>query len=272
MTSKGKGGAALVRALPVVFKVVALCAVALVALLLLLPAPPERNGGVTTVAKHVPTLRDTVNPLGKRPDEAEVRVAPSVPVVPAPVERPLQIPQETPEPGQPAAVAAPEQGSDSPPAPLRKPEHDEAPPAAQDGPPAPLPWSGERDVANVPPAPEAESPPVSAAGLPERADIRDWLRSQAWEFLGGVDPQGNILYRFEVWLDAPAGALEGVKSVSYVYDAPSATPAERASENAKNGFRARFGSLACSKKVTVTLTMSDGRKQQAIADGCRALN
>lgn len=269
MASKGKGSSAFVRAFPVMLKVVALCAIALVALLLLLPAPPERSGGVTTIAKHVPTLRDTVDPLGKRPEEAEPSVAPAEPERPVAVETPLPA---SPEPEQPAVVALPEAESGAPPAPRRKPEKDALPPAAQDGSPAPLPWDGDRDVASVPPSTQADTGQESAGGLPARADVRDWLRSQAWEFLGGVDPQGNILYRFEVWLDAPPGALDGVKSVTYVYDAPSATPGERSSDNAKNGFRARFGSLACSKKVTVTLTMADGSTQQAVADGCRALN
>mgnify|MGYP000117913635 CR=1 FL=1 len=269
MASKGKGSSAFVRVMPVVLKVVALCAVALVALLLLLPAPPERSGGVTSIAKHVPTLRDTVNPLGKTPDEAERSITPAEPERPVAAETPLPVP---PEPEQPAAVALPAAESEAPPAPRRKPENKEAPPPAQDGSGAPLPWTGDRDVASVPPSTQPDTVGESAGGLPARADVRDWLRSQAWEFLGGVDPQGNILYRFEVWLDAPAGMLDGVKSVTYVYDAPSATPGERSSDNAKNGFRARFGSLACSKKVTVTLTMADGRTQETVADGCRALN
>lgn len=108
--------------------------------------------------------------------------------------------------------------------------------------------------------------------MPSKSDIRDWLRSQAWEFLGGVDAQGNILYRFEVWLEAPPESLSAIKSVSYEYDAPSATPKTRDSDEVKSGFRARFGSLACSKEVTVTVTMTDGRTLEAVADGCRALN
>ena len=120
------------------------------------------------------------------------------------------------------------------------------------------------------PTPEAE--PGRRAGLPSKSEIREWVKSQAWEFLGGVDTQGNILYRFEVWLEAPQNVLSSIDSVSYVYDAPSATPKSRESNQVNGGFRARFGSLACAKEITITVTMADGRSSRTVADGCRALN
>ncbi len=124
----------------------------------------------------------------------------------------------------------------------------------------------------MPAQPAPESEPRRSAGLPSKSEIREWVKSQAWEFLGGVDPQGNILYRFEVWLEAPPEIIKAIKSVSYEYEAPSATPKSRSSDKAKGGFRARFGALACAKGIAVTLTMADGRSRRVVADGCRALN
>ena len=123
-------------------------------------------------------------------------------------------------------------------------------------------------------APRLPAPPAPAgvSALPSKSDIGGWLKSQAWEFLGGVDEQGNILYRFEVWLEAPSGVLGAIKQVSYVYDAPSATPEIRRSGKAQGGFRVRFGGLICARKVTIEVTMADGRSTRAVADGCKALN
>jgi len=252
------------RVVPVALKVIALCAIALVALLLLLPPPPERaDGGATSVAKHIPRLRDTVNPLGRRPDEATNRNAPGVAVPSVPVQ---------PEVAKPLVIVAPQPPEIAPPVPLRKPRKEAI---AADAPSLDETIKAvreEQQVARLQEEPDRAGPIISGADTPSRSDIQDWLRSQAWEFLGGVDPQGNILYRFEVWLDAPRSVLNGIKSVSYVYDAPSATPGERNSDDSKSGFRARFGSLSCSKSVTVIVTMADGSRQQAVADGCRALS
>ncbi|MDA7947534.1 MAG: hypothetical protein MPJ78_08650, partial [Hyphomicrobiaceae bacterium] len=165
----------------------------------------------------------------------------------------------------------------APPNPARKPGEakpaEQASPAGQDKPKRQLPWRIPGETAALPPdPPPAPQASGGGSGLPSVSAINSWVKSQAWEFLGGVDAQGNILYRFEVWLDAPASELKNVKSVAYDYDAPSATPKSRESNRAEGGFRVRFGSLACAKQITITLTMSDGRKQRAKADGCRVLN
>lgn len=264
VASQTKARSPFMRVLPVALKVIALCVISLVALLLLLPPPPERSdGGVTSVAKHIPHLRDTVNPLGKRPDEATNRNQPVVVT--------SREPQQAEGP-RPVVITAPPDTADEPPMPLRKPENDGVTDVAPPGESTSQPSIDTSEIARLRDEPERAGPIISGADAPSGSDIQDWLRSQAWEFLGGVDPQGNILYRFEVWLDAPRDVLNGIKSVSYLYDAPSATPGERESDDAKSGFRARFGSLSCSKNVTVVVTMADGSSQQAIADGCRALN
>lgn len=292
MAFKKKAGRKIWRGVPVALKVLALCIVALVALLLILPAPPEREqGGTTVIGKYVPPLRDTVDPLANSPlpegDEPSVTQEPPRPVVPIPppVEPEEQSesvePAEPIEPSEPEVVRAPvveQEQPNPPPDPFRKPENE--PPSvpavteeSETASEAALPLSQGQDLASLPPAqvpPDAEE--GVPAGLPSKADIRNWLRSQAWEFLGGVDPQGNILYRFEVWLDAPPEVLKSIKSVAYEYDAPSATPKSRQVDQPKGGFRARFGSLACSKNVTITVTMADGNTRRTTADGCRALN
>jgi len=160
-----------------------------------------------------------------------------------------------------------------PPAPVRKPANESAPApapelASQRQLKPPNRPQAERKVARLP----AETAPGGRVVLPSKSDIGGWLKSQAWEFLGGVDAQGNILYRFEVWLDAPPGVLGAIKRVSYDYAAPSATPKTRESDSAQGGFRVRFGGLACAQKVTVEVTMVDGRSRRAVVDGCQALN
>ncbi len=262
------------RGIPMALKALALCVLALVVLLILLPAPPERDlGGATVVAKYVPKLRDTVDPLAKavRPIMRNFRRNPPASVSPvqppsAQIPAPSPIPPPAPKPAQNVAVAPPPEL----PSPARKPA--ETPPPDQSKPKRTLPWQIPGETARLP----AEPPPApnasSGADLPSRSDIDGWVKSQAWEFLGGVDAQGNILYRFEVWLEAPQNTLKGIKSVSYDYDAPSATPKSRETSRADGGFRVRFGSLACSKEITITLKMTDGRSQRTKVDGCRVLN
>ena len=244
------------RRLPIALTFLALVCMAFVALLILLPAPPDiETGGKTMVHRHIPDLRDTLDPLAqvKAPDETIPAVSPT----PAPV---LQLPKQ--EQGTQIALSPP---APAPPAPVAPPKITPPPAPKIKLKPAIRP---EIEVARLPPEPARGG----RVDLPSRSDVREWLKSQAWEFLGGVDEAGNILYRFEVWLDAPSNMLGAIKSVSYVYDAPSATPPSRNSDLSDGGFRVRFGGKSCAQKVTVTLTMSDGRSRRAVVDGCRALN
>lgn len=238
------------RQIPVILKGLALCLIAFFALLLLLPEPPLKDGGgVTAVIRRVPALRDTLNPLAK--ERSSEKQLPQ-PAFKRNAARQIE-PKETPAPDP--RIAAPLQPSApaTPPAPVKKPARQ--PPS-------------ERKVARLP----APAAPAGRSALPSKSDIGGWLKSQAWEFIGGVDAQGNILYRFELWLDAPPGVLGDIKQVSYDYDAPSATPKTRSSRKAQGGFRVRFGSMACARKVGVEVTMADGRSRRAVVDGCQALN
>ncbi len=260
MASSNKAGRARWRGIPVAFKVLALCLIALAALLMFLPAPPDSNrGGTTAISRHVPALRDTVNPLAK--DQPQRLQFP----------RPAVAPQRP-----PVVVAAPEVAAPKPP--TRKPVIVRAPPPAPEPewttPRAQLPKEPQKKqkVTRLPSQPAPQAAGGSSGGSFSKSEIREMVKSQAWEFLGGVDAKGNILYRFEVWLDAPQNVLSRIDSVTYDYDAPSATPKSREANQVIGGFRARFGALACSKDITVTLKMTDGSKRSARADGCRALN
>jgi hypothetical protein len=266
VASKDKAGRVHWSGIPVALKVLALSLMALVALLVMLPAPPDNKpGGVTTISRYVPALRDTVDPLATDP-----RVVMGVPE-PTP---PPQYPSSESIAPEPALTPAPEAAPSLPvpPVPVRKPVFDSAAtraPVPETSPEIQIPTEqSTQDVARLP----SESTPDGSVGLPSKSEIRDWVKSQAWEFLGGVDEQGNILYRFEVWLDAPSNVIGAIKTVSYEYDAPSATPKTRESVSSKGGFRARFGALACAKEITITVTMADGRTRRVGADGCQALN
>lgn len=275
MASSKKAGRARWRAIPVAFKVLALCLIALAALLMLLPAPPGGEfGGTTTITRRVPALRDTVDPLTNNlpqrlPSPGVVGAPPPAPAIVAAPQAPAP---EVPAPEVPVTeVPAPN-------LPARKPVIARAPQ------PAPGPeWTVPREqlpkdektsqqTARLPSRPAPESDSAGGGGGFSKSEIRQMVKSQAWEFLGGVDAKGNILYRFEVWLDAPQNVLSRIDSVTYDYDAPSATPKSRQANQVIGGFRARFGALACSKDITVTVKMSDGSTRSARADGCQALN
>ncbi len=298
MAVKKKAEKARLRGIPIVLKVLALCVLALIALLILLPVPPDLDaGGVTQVARHVPEPAESVEPLAKATPPAPESFAPAPettgsPVLPRPPTQPesaaVSVPANVPAPepqtqvAVPAPVTAPELEPDTnvttpaPPTPSRKPGGERAsappPPAEQDAPKRTLPWQIPGETAGLPPEPPP-APDASGGGrLPPASAIRQWVKSQAWEFLGGVDSQGNILYRFEVWLEAPQNELKAIKSVAYEYDAPSATPKSRETDRSDGGFRVRFGGLACAKELTITLTMADGRKQRTKVDGCQVLN
>lgn len=130
--------------------------------------------------------------------------------------------------------------------------------------PAPEP-EGAAPQPTTPPAPEAEA-------LPPAAELEGWIRATALEFAGGVDAQGNILYRFEFWLEAPAEVRRRLVEVAYDYDAPSVQPDRRqSSDKRQDGFRVRFGALSCVGALTLTLTYDDGRSQRITADGCGVL-
>jgi hypothetical protein len=140
-----------------------------------------------------------------------------------------------------------------------------------------LPWQQETRPAGNPGAARATSPPPAETGrvrasLPSRSELKSWVKSNAREFVGGVDADGMPLYRFDLWVDAPEAMRAQVRRVSYAYLAPSAQPAEQSSSDATNGFRVKFGAASCAEKATVTLLLVDGRERKVTVDGCRILN
>ena len=132
--------------------------------------------------------------------------------------------------------------------------------------------------------PPAVQPPVESladettktagipSGLPTAGELQGWVKSQAREFVGGVDEAGNILYRFDVWLDAPADQKHRIVAVDYAFDAPSAKPETQASKDRDSGFRVKFGGLSCARAVGLTVTFDNGEKREIEVDGCRILD
>lgn len=130
------------------------------------------------------------------------------------------------------------------------------------------PAPGAAKVARAP-DPAASASPVA---LPSEETLGSWARAQAREFVGGVDENGNILYRFDVWLEMPEAVRKEAVSVAYAFDAPSATPPEQTSNDASSGFRVKFGGAACAQTVRISMTFADGRTRDAEVDGCKILN
>jgi len=129
------------------------------------------------------------------------------------------------------------------------------------------------------PPPPIESPPDEAtktaaipSGLPTAGELGGWVKSQAREFVGGVDQAGNILYRFDVWLEPPIDQKQRMVAADYAFDAPSAQPTTESSKNRDTGFRVKFGGLSCARSVAVTVTFINGEKRETEVDGCRILD
>lgn len=193
----------------------------------------------------------------------------SLPAMPAP---------QAEAPSEPAAAeaAGPQEQELAASAPM-PPLPDRVPDATTTGQPEPqaaLPWQSGGSAAQDESREFASLPPAGSArvDLPARSEIRAWARSEAREFVGGVDADGMPLYRFEVWLDAPDDVREQIRSVSYEYRAPSAQPPMQSSSDTGSGFRVRFGAAACAEKAKITVVMRDGQERSADVDGCRILN
>lgn len=146
------------------------------------------------------------------------------------------------------------------------------PTVASNNQPAPVPAKPEPAPVEQTPPKEAAKPAALPSDLPSASELEGWVKSAAQEFVGGVDSQGNILYRFDVWLDAPADKKERIASVDYMYDAPSATPAAQASSDRASGFRVKFGGLTCAQQVSMTVTFNNGDKREARVNGCQILD
>ncbi|MEC9367228.1 MAG: pYEATS domain-containing protein [Pseudomonadota bacterium] len=208
------------------------------------PSADTRPGGVTTIHRRIPGPQEksAMAPQAGPP-------APSPPPIVAP-------PPQLPAPEQAPAPKAPERAAPSPLV-LTRPQTTPAPTPA----PEPKP-----KVAAIPPAP---AEPIE---LPSRSDVEGWIRSQAREFVGGVDKDGLPLYRFDVWLEAPANVNARIQSVTYEYFAPSAQPPNQVGDDRASGFRVKFAGAACAEKLVVKVTLDDGRERKVEVDGCSVLN
>lgn len=109
-------------------------------------------------------------------------------------------------------------------------------------------------------------------GLPDRASVRSWVRGSVEEAVGGVDAEGLPLYRFTVWLDAPAETRARVQSVSYRFPAPGAKPPSAVSLDKSTGFKVKFGGASCSGKINVTIAFEGGAERRLQVDGCDILS
>lgn len=111
-----------------------------------------------------------------------------------------------------------------------------------------------------------------AEPIPSSIEMEGWIKAQAREFVGGMDKDGNMLYRFDVWLKAPAAEKGRIVTVDYTFDAPSAKPPKQSSKDAETGFRVSFGGLTCATAIEFIVTFEDGKRRRAKVDGCEILN
>lgn len=156
----------------------------------------------------------------------------------------------------------------SPPPPRRAPRPKTPPPQGPKKPERQARLPSETTPPQAPPP----RPTVEPLTVPSARQLEGWVKSSAREFVGGVDAEGNILYRFDVWLTAPAALAKRIRKVAYVYGGPSATPKSRSSTTRKGGFRVKFGARSCEGPVAVTVTFDTGATRRVSVDGCRILN
>lgn len=108
--------------------------------------------------------------------------------------------------------------------------------------------------------------------IPPQGELRQWVRARAFEFAGGVDEAGRILYGFDVWLEPPAAISARIASVDYGFEAPSARPESQSSGDRREAFRVRFGAAACAPNIRVVMSFEDGRVREIDVDGCAILS
>ena len=203
-------------------------AIASILLLLFMLEGPEtairdQDGGITVVAKTpVADVRSEPEISARKPAPAAVPQPDAAkaeqPILPPPVPA---LP-ETSLPSQPEPVEEQAVVRSAAPVPLPQPQpQPESQPASV---PA-LPWQQETKPARNSGTVRSASLPRPETGrirasLPSRSELKSWIRSNAREFVGGVDADGMPLYRFDLWLDAPEAMRAQVRTVSYAYLAP----------------------------------------------------
>jgi hypothetical protein len=96
------------------------------------------------------------------------------------------------------------------------------------------------------------------------------LRASSALQMGEVTASGKRVFRFRVWVDAPATTAEQIKSVEYFFDHPSFVNNTFTSATAPR-FEQGYSGWGCITTVQVTIRWKSGRVDKRPFDQCAAL-
>jgi len=107
---------------------------------------------------------------------------------------------------------------------------------------------------------------LTALDLPSTERLLKWVKANAKIFKGSE--RRRSLIHFELWLDPPKDIKDSISSVDYDLRSDAVQPRKQESRDANSGFRAGFGSLACTREIVMTVHFDDGRSRAIEVDGC----
>ena len=113
---------------------------------------------------------------------------------------------------------------------------------------------------------EVREEKLTAQVLPSTERLLKWVKANAKIFKGSERRRSMI--HFELWLDPPKDIRDSISSVDYDLRSDAVQPRKQESRDANSGFRAGFGSLACTREIVMTVHFDDGRSQAIEVDGC----
>lgn len=125
----------------------------------------------------------------------------------------------------------------------------------KDSGPAPMPPPDDRPEA-VPKPPLVTGAPVPSPVAPTaRMSLanRVTIRASSTETGRVLDNTTLPLYEFRIWIEGPASALQGIKSVQYEFDHPTFRQKVQRSDDRGSGFASGYVGWGCLSSVKVTL-------------------
>lgn len=81
----------------------------------------------------------------------------------------------------------------------------------------------------------------------------------------------RAIYDFRIYINAPAETLDGIQSVTYLFDHPTFREKRKTTENSRDNFMTRYFGWGCLTKVTATLQLKDGSRQEIDFNMCQSL-
>lgn len=88
---------------------------------------------------------------------------------------------------------------------------------------------------------------------------------------GIINPNGNGVYDFSIFVNASDDVLSNIERVTYDFDHPTFKKKHQESSDSKDKFAVRYVGWGCLTNVAVKVYMKDGAKQSIDFDMCQSL-